>query len=177
MLVETSSESYVKARSVNETSNGYVSRVPTNTEPSGDAATATGASIIDLGRDGGVAPNGLVIIPYAVASADQTFSLRVIGWRKVITQWIPVNLGEFACTAGTAAGAGGDILTTELFADTITVTVGSTLSGEAPSENIISPANNTIASILLDLKGHNKVEVRFTTGGSATSCNALLARV
>ncbi len=183
MQIETISMPYRKARSVSQTSNGYVAKIPTVTEPAGDAATATGASVIDLGVGGVIAQNFLLIVPYGTGSDTNTFSLRVIGWRVLpgvqgTTKdlWVPVNLLELACTLTTAVGiAGSPIGTGERFCDTITVTKGSTLSGEAPSENILSPANDTIGCALVDLKGFQKVELSFTTGSSATDCNALVA--
>lgn len=183
MLLETLSSHFRKARSVNQTSNGYVSKIPTVTEPTGDAATATGASVIDIGTDGNYCQNGMIILPYGIGSNNQTMSVRVIGWRKVgltdgqggatTTIWIPVVLAEFACTlSSTPIGiAGAQVLNTELFADTITLTYGN----NNVSVEIISPAADIIAHAVLDLKGFKKVELSFTTGGSATSCNALVA--
>ncbi len=182
MKIETLSTPFRKARLVNESSNGYRTIIPTITEPKGDAASATGASIIELGTGGSETQNAILVVPYAIGNDDVTFSVRVIGWRLIPRDsigpglWIPVTLGEFSCTASTAVGiASYTILSSERFADIITVTKGSTLVGEAPSENIISPADNTIGCFLLDLKGFQKVELAFTTGGSASSCNALVA--
>jgi hypothetical protein len=183
VLHETLCQDFRKARSVNQTSNGYVSKVPTLTEPAGDAATATGASVIDLANGAPQVQNALLIVPYGTGSDTNTFSCRVIGWKRVPgvqgtnhALWVPVTLLEIACTLSTPTGvAGTPIVAAELFADTITVTKGSTLSGEAPSETLVSPADNTIAHCVVDVKGFTKVELSFTTGGSATDCNALVA--
>ncbi len=181
MLIETMSMDFRKARSVNQTSSSYVSKIPTNTEPRGDAATATGSSIIELcDKNGLLSQNAILILPYAIGSDNNTFNVRVIGWKRTSNNsatllWIPVNLAEFACTCSAVVGVTGmDVLGTERFADTMTVVVGSTLAGEAASENLVSPANDTIAHTMLDLKGFQKVELSFTTGSSATSCNALI---
>ena len=179
-LLETFSMGFRKARSVNQNSNGYVSKIPTGTEPTGDAATATGASVIELGRmAGSPAQNGLIICPYGIGSDNNTFSLKVIGWRCVgennlsTMLWIPVPLVVLACTlSGSAIGiVGKTILATELFADTISLTKGN----DDVSVDIVSPADDTIAHAVVDLKGFQKVEISFTTGGSATDCNALIA--
>src|SRR5690242_12085743 len=94
-----------QARAVNQTSNGFVSKVATNTTPSGDAGSATGASIIELGSNAGIMsyPNAVVFVPYAVAASNNTFSVRVIGWTRygdtsTTWLWIPVTLCEIACT-------------------------------------------------------------------------------
>lgn len=179
MLVETLSTSFQKARSVNQTSATFVSKLPTATEPVGDAGTATGASVIELGQGGATSPNVLIICPYAIGSNNNTFSVRVIGWRSIgenaptTMLWIPVVLVELACTiSGTAIGiAAKVILATEMFADTIALTYGN----DDISVDIVSPAADIIAHALVDMKGSQKLELSFTTGSSATSCNALVA--
>lgn len=183
MLTETLTTAFRKARSVNQTSNGYVSKIPTATEPSGDAGTATGASIIELGNNGGTGQNLVIICPYGLhASVDnKTMSMRVIGWREAGVDnqatklWIPVPLVEVACTlTGTAIGvAGKALIATEGFADTIALT--GTTANDDVSVDIVSPANDTIGHLVVDVKGFQKLELSFTTGGSATSCNALVA--
>lgn len=181
MLLETLSQSFRKARSTNQTSNGYVSKVPTATEPKGDAGTATGASVIDLATGGHYSQNAVLIVFYGVGSNNNTFSCRLIGWRQVgannaLTDlWIPVPLFEVQVTlSSTPVGvAGHTIVATELFADTIALT--GTTANDDVSIDITSPANDTIAHLVADVKGFTKIELSFTTGASATSCNALLA--
>lgn len=185
-LIATQSSPFQKARLTNQTSNGYVSKIPTTTEPKGDANTATGASVIELGgKAGGPCQNAVLICPYGLhASVDgKTMSFRVIGWRCVglggaspdTALWIPVKLVEFACTlSGTPVGvAGMTLIATEGFADTITLT--GTTGNDDVSIDIVSPADDTIGHVVVDMKGSQKLELSFTTGGSATSCNALYA--
>ncbi len=185
MLIETNSTLFRKARSVNQTSNGYVSKVPTNTEPgtpNDDAGTATGTSVIKLSSDSGSsAQNQAIIVPYGTGSNNGTFLMRAIGWRYVGTDpttrlWIPVVLGEWTCTLSSSIPgvAGKTIVATELFADTIVI-VGTT--GGDNALGISSPAADIMAYIILDLRGSQKLELTFTTGGSATDCNALVALI
>src|SRR5580704_1069070 len=112
MMLGTLSTSFRKARSVNQTSNGYVSKIPTNTEPKGDAGTAAGASVIDLlgtspgASESGEINNRVIILPYATGTNGQTFSMRVIGWRNIgidprTMLWIPVTLVEWQLTVST----------------------------------------------------------------------------
>lgn len=194
MLIGTLSSPFRKARSVNQTSATFVQPLPTGTEPRGDAGTATGDSIFQLGPDAcytengvlrtlpsaaGQSQNGVIIVPYGVATDNQTFSFRVIGWRVIGTNpstwlWIPVVLGEFLCTAdSTLVGvAGKEVVATELFCDTITLVTGNANI----SNDINSPADGeSIAHVVLDLKGFTKLQLSFETGSSATSCNALIA--
>ena len=184
VMLMTMSDRFRRVRKTNCTDNGFPSRLITATEPSGtgnSAAQATASAVFDLGTDtaGSAAQNGLVIKPYGAGADNATFSLRVIGWRKVdegdpaTSIWDPTVLVELACTlSATPIGlAGKVIVATDLFADTITLTYGNA----NVSNEIISPANNIAAHAVVDLKGFQKVEITFTTGGSATNCNALIA--
>lgn len=127
------------------------------------------------------AQNFIILCPYALGSDNNTFSLRVIGWRAIgenvegTMLWIPVPLVELACTiSGTQIGvAGKTILNTEMFADTLTI--AGTTANAGVSVDVVSPANDTIAHATVDLSGFEKCEICFSTGGSATSCNALVS--
>lgn len=170
-------QSYFKARSVNQTSAAFVSKVPTGTEPTGDAGSATGASIIELGVDYFPPPKTVVnVIPFGVGADDSTMSVRIIGWAKAGTGttalWIPVTLAELLCTLSTAVGVAAKyVVNTERFADTITLTYGN----DDVSIDLGSPANNTIAIASVLIKNFQKLEISLQTGGSATSCNALIS--
>jgi hypothetical protein len=175
------SQPFRKARAVNQTSATFVAKIPTGTEPTGDAGTATGASVIDLAAAlGGESPRSVLIVPYGVGSNNNTMSIQVIGWKLIGTDpltwlWVPVNLLEVLVTlSSTIPGvAGRQVVATELFADTIAIVTGNA----NVSVDVNSPADDTVASILLNLKGCQKLELSFETGSSATSCNALLALV
>jgi hypothetical protein len=181
---------WFKARSVNQTSNGYVDKLPTLTEPyAGDKGTATGASVIDVSGSeidnnpsgGSISvPEKMVIMPYGIGADTNTFSLRVIGWipldRTVSPQgsnvvWIPQVLAEFVATISSSLpGPGVDLLSTEYLANTLTL-----VSGYNTTDNLTNnPALTKVpAFATVDLKGITKLEFSFTTGASATSCNCL----
>lgn len=188
----TRSNPWRKLRSVNQTSNGYVSKVPTATDPfiaagvTGDAGTATGASVKRMAEPvlGGPAQNGVRLCFYGIGSNNNTFSCRIITWSPLQTDglsvvapdtqiWIPVVLVEVQVTlSSTPVGLTGKaILGTELFADTITIT--GTTANAGVNVNVVSPANDTIARMYLDLEGAMAWEASFTTGASATSCGGL----
>lgn len=190
--IMTRSSPWRKVRSVNQTSNGYVSKVPRNSSPfaaagvTGDANTATGTSIIPLTNfgTGGMAQNGIQLLFYGTGSNNNTFSARVIGWSNIVTDrsarvtddlalWVPVLLIEVQVTLSSSCPgvAGAAIAATELFADTITIT--GTTANPGVNVSVISPANDTIAHMFLDMEGSMQIELSFTTGGSATDCNAL----
>lgn len=166
----------------------------------GDAAAQTTLAVFDLvdpkaRESGGIkfplakaeAPNLVKLVPFGVGSDDNTFLMRVIGWHLVFDRgaeqslygaavgdamWDPVPLGEFTCTLCTQIGvAQGVIGATNRFCDTITVVGTSGTNGI--DFGIYSPANNTQAHVVVDMKGSQKLEVIFDRNSSATSCNAL----
>ena len=179
MLIETLSRPFLKARSVNATDTSFPSKIPTITEPSGDAGTATGASVIDLGGEkGGVCQNGMIVLPYMIGDDDDVMAMRIIGWRKIgnnpaTNLWIPVIIAELTCTGCTAVGiAARDVLNTERFCDTLALVTGN----EDISIDIVSPTGNVVAHAIVDLKGFQKVEFTFDmTTGAPTSGNCLYA--
>lgn len=189
-LLRTLSTAFIKARQTNTTTNGFTDRVPTATEPSGkgDAAAQTTLAVFDLVSDFTVdlvsQKNRIIIVPFGAGSDTNTFVMRVIGWRIAYERdtgarqdnaiWIPVKLAEFTCTLSTPPGLAGKVVNaSQLFADTIAL-VG-TSGNDDIDISITSPADNTIAHVVVDNKGSHKVELQFSTGGSATSCNALVA--
>ncbi len=172
-----------KARTVNQTSNAFVAKVPLATEPADDSADATGQCSINMRNGGANTQNGLMILPYGVATDNQTLSFRAIGWRRLGADndptryiWIgPIMLGEFDCIAdATLVGLAGRLVNeTEIFCDTITL-VG-TSGNPTVSCEILSPADGlNMAHVVIDAKGCDRVELSFKVG-TATSANALVA--
>ena len=124
-----------------------------------------------------------MIAPYGTGSNNNTFSLRVIGWRIVgetgdqtftSLLWWPVTLCELACTLSATTGVAGRIISnTERAVDTIVLTTGNA----NVNNSIVSPADDTIAHCTIDLEGFQKIEYTFDTGSSATDCNLLWALI
>lgn len=195
--IMTRSSPWRKLRGTNYATNGYPATAPTQTAPSLETdqaagSTATSRNAIQLTTDnrGGQTLNSILIVPYGIGSSTNTFNMRVIGWSPLVSFggssvvdpgtntspnqiWVPLPLAEFICTlnSGQTGIAGAAILNTELFCDTIAL-VGTT-GNQGVNCDVNSPANGTIGSVLVDIKGHPWIEVIFTTGGSATSCNGL----
>ncbi len=190
VLLTTLSTSFRKVRTTNTTDSSYPSRVPTATRPSGtgNAAAQTTSAVFDLGLDkqknGIKQQNAVIIVPFGVGSDTNTFSTRVIGWRMVpgnpqsttptVDLWIPVPLVDLTCTLSTPAGvAGTEIGSSNLFCDTLAI---ANTIGVAGQDCVIKTNGaNLIAQATVDMQGYQLVEVTFTTGSSATSCNALIA--
>lgn len=189
--IMTRSSPWRKLRGTNYATSGYPTTASTRTAPSLETdqtggSTATSRNAIQLTTDnyGGQTLNSIVILPYGIGSSTNTFSMRVIGWAPMVSfggssvtdttnLWIPTPLGDFLCTlnSGQTGLAGAAILNTELFCDTIAVT--GTTANQGVNCDVNSPGNATMATVLVDIKGHPWVEVLFATGGSATSCNGL----
>lgn len=173
----------------NYSNNGYPARAPQILNPTLTALTTglqkLGDGVINIGHGGIDGPKYIDLVPIGTGSATNTFSIEVIGWTatNLGTQvlWIPVGpIIAYAVTLGSAAGvANSDLGSTTLFGKTITSTLGPTFitSGAAPISNDwfqISPATSAgIAMIRQRTFGFRYLEFIFTTGGSATDCNAL----
>lgn len=182
MFIETISQRFKKVRGTNATDASFPSRLPQAARPSGignSAAQATASAVFDLtaGGIGSYIQNSVLVMPFGAGANNNTMSVRIYGWAlategKVETDiYIPVLLTEIACTlSSTVIGlAGRYVVATDLFADTLTVTYGNAnVSVEA-----VSPANDLPAHFIADLKGFELYEMTFTTGSSATNCNAL----
>jgi hypothetical protein len=161
----------------NYATNGYPSRIPTVTAPSGDG-------VIPFGHMGGYSPGHLLLIPFGAGVATNTMGMKVLGWRSTGLNvgnklWVPLELGTYAITLGTGTGVAlADLTATALFATTITMTGGPTFvtSGAAPVSPDwlqISPGSNAIGMVAVTSFGFRYLEVIYTTGGVATSCNSL----
>ncbi len=165
-----------KARAVNCTSSSFPSRIPTLTEPSGDAGTATGASVIDLCLTEGPMQNGCKLVAYGAGSDNDTFAMRVIGWQAIGKKpaaqlWIPVVLAELTCTLSAVIGvAGGLLITTDRLCDTLVIVTGNA----GVSVDVVSPTGDVVAHAMVDLKGFQKLEICFDMV-TATNGNCLVS--
>ncbi len=136
---------------------------------------------IAMGYGGAQAQNFVKVLPISVGNDDTTYLIRLWVWHLMgsgtdtsggaVQLWIPHLIFEGTCTAGTTVGvAGTAVLATERFADTI---VAATAYATLPSVEVVSPADNTPAHILVDMKGAQMLGATFNRNSSATSCNAL----
>lgn len=154
-----------KVRTTNATDTSFAARVPTVTQP-------TGAGVIAVGQ-GGVAADKLMLVPFGADAADETFAMRALGWKIIGTVWVPVELLVAACTLSTMTGvAGGALAETDYLVDTITVSIP---AGTPPTNTeVVSPADNMPAHVVIGTHGFALVEVQFDLTGAA-SANALWA--
>lgn len=185
MLHDLSSLAYKRVRATNYSTNGYPSRVPTVTAPSGDGVVL----LNDPKTPGQVTPRSMILIPYGTDASTHTFTIKMLGWRPTLLNlgpqlWMPVQIAEFTATLGTAAGvANADLGTTQQFATTIVLTTNgptwqnaaapNTIPPVVPDLFIVSPGSNNIGAIFLRNLGFPIVEIIFSTGGVVTDCNSL----
>lgn len=109
----------------------------------------------DISLQNAVNPRYLFFMVIGKAAADQTMNVRIAGRRLLGDVWIPFTLCEVVATlstfAGPAAGTTASVFLspTELVADTLVLTTGNA----NVDVTLISPADNTPAHGLIDLKG------------------------
>ncbi len=161
-----------KALATNSTASSFAfDGAPTRTLP-------TRAGFYEIARgDNGVVPSLIGVKPYAVASDNHTFSMRVWGWQRLQIgasattpgnpwYYVPHLLIEVDLVVGNIAAT--DLAANTKFCDTITFVAGD------ETARIVSTENDTIAHFLVDLSGSRYVEFDFSLdSGSATSMNAL----
>lgn len=183
-MLETLASDFKRARPTDCTNTAFsAARVqPVAADPRATQVdSASAAYFLDMVRDGNSSQNALHIVPYGVGSDGTTFSMRVFLWKRhnhaeaglYVPQWLPVFAGEFLCTldSSVTGAAGAKIDATHYFCKTVALTYPTT---QPSSIEIISPVAGLIGSVMLDMKGPLRLQVEFSTGSSATSCNALL---
>jgi hypothetical protein len=174
MLLETISQPFRLVRSANSTDSSFASKVPTADKPSG-------AGVLDLGGFGVANQNGVMLVPFGTGSDGDTFSLRVLAWhwisdptitKAVTTLWVPALLCELSVTLSSGnPGVAGTILgSSNYFAKSISLTTG---NANVSTETVSPATSGVLAHATVDMKGAQMLEVIFTTGSSATDCNAL----
>ncbi len=171
-----------RLRAVNENASGFVSKIPTITEPTGGGTTATGAAVLELTKNTLHVPKRMKLWPILLGSSNDVSSMRMIGWHRVTlagltTLWLPTIIGEWVCTAGAAAGiAGAAVLDTELFCDTIVpvaartrdqvIAAGTSLGSQY---EVLSTVGDLIAHLIVPIAGFEKLEfVSDQTTGTST---------
>jgi hypothetical protein len=159
---------FQKLFSTNATNASITELVPTTTAPTGDGVinSITFGGTCDSGWGG----NAVLLNFYGVGANNNTFTARVTIWRLIGALWIPLRLTELSGTLGLMVGVAlSDVLNTERFADTLTESTAYTTAKE-----IVSPANDSIAAVKLDILGATKIQVQFNKG-TCTSVNGLLS--
>jgi len=167
-MIQTMGSSFRRALAVNSTSATFPVLAETHTTPSG-----AGVFTLD-DMNGGVVQNGIRVVPYSLGATNDTYSIRVTGWSSLDENdpirivWVPVTIVEYACTAGASVRF---FTATEHFADTLVLTTGDA----GVTTDTVSPADDTVAHFMSDVKGFQKIQFTFQIGTGPTSMNALFA--
>jgi hypothetical protein len=156
------------AFSANSTATAFGTLVPTTTKPSGDGVIDMLAESIGWGM-GVFVPKFLFVQFLGSDANNETYSAKLTGWspdNQATPIWTPIEIGLFAVTLGNiAATAYG---TNNFLADTIVLTRGDA------NMDIISPANDEPASLILHTRGCQLLQFEFNTDAVATDMNALI---
>lgn len=204
VMLQTLSMNYRKIRQTNSTDASYPTTrvfrkaytgIDNQPAGSGGAAAQTTFAVFDLAKTAIIpgtdrpdvsakAVDNLVrMCFFGTSAADQTFKARVFAVDYVVERdadmvkesagWMFTPLFEVLVTLGTQPGIAGTVVNeNQFFADTIAL-VG-TAGNDDVSVDIVSPADNTCAHIVADLKGAQKFDVIFDRNSSAASCNGLV---
>ncbi len=144
----------------------FTNKIPTATKP-------TGAGVVDLYDASDprcVRPyiaKFIQLVPYGTTTDNTTFDLRLWAWNKAHFStpiWVPQLLLDLTCTLGNIDGTA--LATSGLMVDTIVINEGDTNAA------LISTADDTIASILVHLRGAEVLEFSLDLTG-AVSANCL----
>ncbi len=161
-----------KVYSTNQTGSSITSPSPTTTIPTTGIIPAI--YTVDTGGFLASGGNQYLFYFYAIGANNVTGKAQINGWRKVDngTLWIPMPLIQVDLIFGASTGvAASDVLDTERFADTITLTSGKNYT--AAYEIIIAGTpDDTVAGLAVDVKGAELIQVQVSVG-TATSVNAL----
>jgi hypothetical protein len=175
----------------NSTSAVQPTRTPTTVHPTlvlDASVAARGDGVVPCSVKGATGKRQIKLLPVGAGAATNTFTMYVLGWspsrsggdgspegqQYALALWIPVLLGTFTATLGTAVGIGGsDVANTQLFATTITAT------GQLSDflNVLITPGSNNIGMAVVETWGFRYIECTFNRGVSATSANCLYAFV
>jgi hypothetical protein len=178
--VATPPQVFRRALAVNSTATSFAAKIPTVTRPFADGV------IMVNGAD------TLEVQPFGAGSDNDTFDIRVTGWRKAVPSspeqrlgpggrsafiepaggvlWIPKVICEISCTLSAIIGIAGAVaINTDRSADTLTLN-----KGVALLDTVV--ADSAGASFLCDVSGSELIEITFDMTG-ATNGNALVAFV
>ena len=159
-----------RAFATNQNQTAFTAKTPLFAKPTSDG-------VVDIGRDGGLVPRAILVIPVGAGSAADAYSLRIWGWKQVLGAgnkadgggtphniWIPVRIAELGVVLGTGTGiANGVVPATELFADTVTIiaTGEGVITADTTNQGTIvrySPASNITAFAVVPNPGYDLIE-------------------
>jgi hypothetical protein len=152
-------DDFTVAQATNSTDASFPSLIPTTTQP---AASSTRCVITWANR------SSLLVMPYGVGSDNGTLKVRVTGWQKNGSLWLPILLADVTGTMSTIVGISGQVpADTARLCDTLVLAQGIALITSSAADNA------SVAAFEVGIDGFDLVEITFNRNGSATSVNAL----
>lgn len=159
-----------KALAASSTNASFAALIPTVTKP----ATSTSRIVFDRTDQGTLRQNTIIVLPYGGDDDNDQVKLKVSGWnlsQNGATRglWVPTLICEVLATlSSTLPGiANEDVVATEFFADTITLTTGIAI--------VVSGTSNVdVCGFVADVSGYQMVEVAVAKGTGGDHINALV---
>ena len=161
-----------KGQSTNSTSNAWGTNLPTITQPAASATRSVVCSRTELGSS----RTTLEVTPYGGNTNNDIINLKVLGWNRtpgttspyVAPLWVPHLICEVQATlSSTLVGvAGRDVIATEFFADTLTLTYGVAVLYQGAGDV-------DIARFECGISGFEIVEIDYKTGTGGDTMNSL----
>lgn len=159
----------------NATTTSFTVQDGTSTEPSGAGVLDLLSASLGVGT-GVHVPTYLQLVPFIIGADNDTAGLKIYGYSPTVpadlvtdtTLYVPQLLAHLTLTAG--ARTFSDHTAAAFFADTIVVTKGSADNAEWLS--VISPADDSVASIILNTRGcrYIKFDVDLLVTPTAANC-------
>ncbi len=188
--MDTVARPYEKARLANSSSANFPSWVTSEFLAESqftDPGTAAGRVVkrLSVGGGAGTIPCAIQVMPYGLGSDNDVFSMRLVGLRRIAQpiadgrcQFVREKIAVLACTISAAVGlAGGQVINTERFADTISITFEATYTADTTRAGTImlySPADDTPANAIVPLVGYEAVEIEWDQTTGTPTMNALV---
>jgi hypothetical protein len=164
---------FYKALATNSTATGFAAKIPKATEPSGDGIHNLQIKPHGLTSGG---PGYLQLVPMGTDGDNDTFDMRVYGWRRVhdATLWVPFLLADISVVLGNISGAA--VGTGVFMADTITLNDG-VPAGVFSGLN--SAAEDLTSFLVVHTMGAQYIEFDFdlTGGQEGVAMNCLFALI
>lgn len=137
------------------------------------AASVPTTGVIDVYQDKATVSDNMQIMLFGAGADNTTFDVRVIGWALTTdgVTYVPTPISLLStCTLSATVGATGlALVATDRLVDTITLGTG---FNAGVSADVSSPTGDLPASVLLDIRGFDKIQFDFDMTG-ATSGNIL----
>jgi hypothetical protein len=159
-----------RALTTNSTSTGFTAKTATATNPAPISSTSVADGLVSgkynlldpkLGLHQGNNTGRYVnIIPFGTNGNNDTFDMRLWGWRKVsgVDLWIPTLLVQLDVILGDIVATA--IAADNYLADTITIDAGD------ESSPLISPENDTPGMASIHLRGCELIEFDWDLAGA-----------